>query len=218
MKTNYYSAAARPKSRPHRSGVINSCEQYINIRYTLIWMILLVCLVVFGCLPLTADKLIANNVETAPNDFLDLLVKNKVSRIEIYYTSWTVKHWQLTFFEDDLINKQRDLKVVAYTGRIVFQGHFLRNLERILREFKFTRIQPGTRDFRLGCLFYSGDKEVLRIFFSTRDPAMSINGISYKIDLELIRIFFSFLPPQARDEIDRAMLQYWVRSGTSLQE
>jgi hypothetical protein len=154
----------------------------------------------------------------AVDDFLDLSVKYQVSRIEIYYSSWTAKHWRPTFFEDELINKQRDLKVIEYAPQIAFQVHFLRNLERILREFKFTRIQPDTRDFRLGCLFYSGDKEVLRIFFSTDDPAMFINGISYKIDLELIRLFFSLLPPQARDEIDRAMLQYWVRSGTSLQE
>ena len=157
--------------------------------------------------------------QQAVDDFLDILVNYKVSRIEIYYSSWTAKHWAPICLENDLINKRRDLKIVAYVGGIeLFEEHFLRNLERILREFKFTRIQPGMRDFRLGYLFYSGDKEVLRIFFSTDDPAMSINGISYKIDLELIRLFFSFLPPQARDEIDRALLQYWLRSGTSLQE
>lgn len=215
MKTKYHKRTTELKSKPQRSHVTNSHKQGRKLGYALTGALLLACVTILGSFAVMAGETDIKNPEKAVEDFLDLLAEHKVSSVKLYYSSWAAKAWRPTMFEDDLINRYRDFEVVAYRAPIY--GQFPQDLKKVLEEFGFVKTQPPARDFRLGCIFYTKDKEVLRIFFSKEDPAVSINGVLYETNPELIRLLLPLLPSQACEEIHRSMISYWVQSRTSRQ-
>ena len=96
---------------------------------------------------------------------------------------------RIAITEDFLRHNHYDYKVIAVDPNLV-------EVAKSLREFKFEKCDWDVSDFRLGCVFYAENEEILRLFFPITS-VVAVNGTGYKTTPELIQSLTQFLPVKA---------------------
>jgi len=144
-----------------------------------------------------------NTTQRTVESFLKKLDDNKITRIEVYYMSWNT-FTRISITEDFLRDNHYDYKVIAMNRGISEAG-------KALREFKFEKSDWKSFDFRWGCVFYSDNEEVLRLFFPTA-PMVAVNGAGYKATPELIKSLTQYLPVVAYKEMNDFIQKNWEPS------
>lgn len=116
--------------------------------------------------------------------------------------------WRPNIREEDFLKQQHDITVDIDPVYLAI------NLEGKLRSsieiFRYERVQSSTIDFRLGCIFYKSDEEVVRFVFSRQAPVVSINGTLFAATPNLLNLFAELLPHTAYEEVNHAAFKNWM--------
>lgn len=172
-------------------------------RYVVVCLIMFLITIVFEGSVSIASEPNDNAAQRAVESFLRQLAEDKITRIEVYYMNLNALT-RFSISEDFLRDNHYDYKVIAIDPNLSEIGNSV-------KEFKFERIDWQSFDFRWGCVFYTEDKEALRLFFPNA-PVVSVNGVGYKATQELIISLMQFLPVEAYKEMNEAIKKHWVFS------
>lgn len=182
----------------------NGAEMFRKMKHRIVvYLAPLLIAVVMGSFVSMAAQPDENTTQRAVESFLKKLDDHKITRIEVYYMSWN-ELTRISITEDFLRDNHYDYKVIAMKPDISEAG-------KALRELKFEKIDWKSFDFRWGCVFYSDNEEVLRLFFPTA-PMVAVNGAGYKATPGLIKSLTHFLPVEAYKEMNDFIQKNWEPS------
>ena len=150
----------------------------------------------------------AKNLDTAQQAvkaFLKCSAEGQITRMELYYFDWK-SLTRVAFTEKFLRDNHWDFKVFATTP-------VPSDLENSLRQFNFETIEPRSLDVRLGYVFVSEEKEILRLFFASNAAVVVVNGVPFKASPELITSLLPLLPYQAYKDVHEVIVRNWASSS-----
>ncbi|MHC4298599.1 MAG: hypothetical protein ACYS7Y_14975 [Planctomycetota bacterium] len=150
---------------------------------------------------------------TAPDEHIRAFVKladeMKITKVEMYYLPWGALTYAPISQESQLTRSPlyqttiRALEVVPIAD----------DLARKLSTARHKKIRPSKADYRIGCIFYAKNRQVLRVFISENTPAVYINGIPCRVDPAVVDALLPMLPVQAYRNMYKDMLRNWASPG-----
>ena len=152
--------------------------------------------------PIPAEKAVAA--------FLKQVAERKVTAIKVYYCSWGAMPNSPIYEESELTERYRDYEIVV---RRMAAWDTLDHIADALRRYKLSRMSPHTLDFRIGCIFYAGEKEVMRLFVSKNSPAISINATTFDATPGVVHSLLPLLPMAAYEDMCYGMVADWCSPG-----
>ncbi len=163
-------------------------------------------------LPLTSFKTNSKEVDdTAPDEsiraFVKLASEMKITKAEMYYCPWGAMS-NIPISEESQLTKPSIMYQTTINGLSVFG--LVHDVASTLSTFKYKRIQPSKVDFRIGCIFYAKNRQVIRVFISKEEPAVFINGTPFQVTPALVDALLPMLPVQAYREMHRDMISDWA--------
>ena len=186
------------KNVPHKNngmGIIRKSNRQIVIYLT----VFLIAIHFGGFVSMAAEP----NEDTSRKEveyFLKKVNEKHITQLVVYYM-----HLDSATFgavtESSLRDNYYEYKVIARYPNLV-------EVAKALREFKCEDIHPNISDFRWGGVFYSGNEEVLRLFFPSY-PMVAVNGVGYKATPELVRALMQFLPVESYKQMNEYIEKAW---------
>jgi hypothetical protein len=138
-----------------------------------------------------------NIAHRAVESFLIKADRHEITRIELYYRDWI----SLALAALSEYHLQQ-----GYDCKVIIRHPDLSAVVKSLKDFKFL-LDKSPSDFKLGCVFYEGEQEVLRIFFANNAQTIAINGTQFKMPPQLITVIMQFLPFYAYQEVSVSIKQ-----------
>jgi hypothetical protein len=129
------------------------------------------------------------------------------ARVELYYTIWQAID---CVSEEALVSTANTviIKDILFTPGV-------RTVADALRNFTYEQIVPGPLgvpcDYRLGFIFYVGDKQIMRLFIMPSQQAVAINDCYFRVPTELVRSLIPLLPGEAAEDVREYLKQRWPR-------
>ena len=150
----------------------------------------------------------ADSTKKDLQNLLELIKERRISKVKVCYSSWQAKTWGSNRREEDFLKQQHDITVDV--DPVYLAVNLEGKLRSLIRVFRYERVQSSDVDFRLGCIFYKGDDEVVRFVFSSHAPVVSINGTLFAATPDLLITFAELLPHAAYEEVNHAAFKNWM--------
>ena len=166
--------------------------------------VLFLSIISFRGILLSAGERSENGTQKAVESFLQQLANDKITRAEVYYYSWNA-FTRAAITEDRLRTQSWHYKIIVAATRFSPPSA----IDKSLREFNYKIVETSPHDFRLGCVFYAGEQEILRLFFP-RAPIVAINGKPFKATPQLLIAIMQFLPFETYQEVQEGMIRNWA--------
>jgi hypothetical protein len=161
----------------------------------------LIVMLAFTRVAATASDTRQRSAESLVKDVLKKLSQREITRIEVYYVNWDDSLYGGMMRDYVFDHYDYKITVADPRERTASLEDALKRLE--LRKLKF---DPMGWEFRLACVFYSGDKEDLRLLFGGGASVLRINDTLFETDPRLLSAVSAFLPHEAYERMYQAVL------------
>ena len=180
-----------------------------KMKLTILMAISLACFLLIAWQGFASQKTLdkTQKAKLSVDTFIDALKEGKVSKAEVYYYDWSAKPVH-AIAESDL--PKYCIYRITVRVNAPSENVLLQRVNMSLKKNKLLETQPKSVDFRLGCVFFSKDKELLRLFISKEEPSVAISGELFSADPDLVAAIMQFLPLDAYEEMSWGLLSDWA--------